>query len=91
VWLKPYDLGVSQTLEISLPSDPETNEFIAHIRLTRQSGNTAAWQRTVKPFLGALRKQFLNWRATTPADRTEMFAEARQFLSEQARKEMSHG
>ncbi|MCE9614249.1 MAG: M28 family peptidase [Lentisphaerae bacterium] len=91
IWLKPYDLGVSQALEISLPPDPETGEFIAHIRLTRLSGHTAAWQRTVKPFLGALRKQFLNWRATTPADRTEMFAEARQFLGEPARKERPHG
>jgi hypothetical protein len=81
VWLKPYDLGVSQRIEISLPTDPDTREFIAHIRITRLSGHTAAWQRTVKPFLGSLRKQFLNWRATTPEDRSEMFAEASSLLA----------
>ena len=91
VWLKPYDLGVSQSVEISLPDDPETREFIAHIRVTRLSGHTAAWQRTVKPFLGSLRKQFLNWRATTPDDRAEMFTEAAQLLRTEARREAAHG
>jgi hypothetical protein len=91
VWLKPYDLGVSQVLEISLPTDPETREFIAHIRITRLSGHTAAWQRTVKPFLGSLRKQFLNWRATTETDRAELFTEASRMMREEAHKEESHG
>ncbi|MEI6971279.1 MAG: FtsX-like permease family protein [bacterium] len=91
VWLKPYDLGVSQGVEISLPTDPHTKEFVAHIRLTLMSGHTAAWKRTVKPFLGSLRKQFLNWRATTPADRAEMFAEAARFLKERCMREDVHG
>jgi hypothetical protein len=80
VWLKPYDLGVSQRMEISLPTDPETDEFIAHVRLTRLSGNIVGWQRTVKPFLGVVRKQFLNWRATTDGERSEMFEEAREII-----------
>jgi hypothetical protein len=91
VWLKPYDMGVSQRVEISLPPDPETGEFVAHIRITRLSGHTAAWQRTVRPFLGSLRKQFLNWRATTPADRAEMFEEAARILRTEARAEAPHG
>ncbi len=82
VWLKPYDLGVSQRLEIFLPTDAETHEYIAEVRLTRLSGTSAAWQRTVKPFLGVLRKQFLNWRAASSADREEMFAEADRLLGE---------
>lgn len=76
IWLKPFDLGVSQRLDIYLPTDPQTGEYIANIRLLRLSGTAAAWERTVKPFLGVLRKQFLNWRAATPAERTEMFTEA---------------
>ena len=82
IWLKPYDLGVSQHLEVSLPVDPETGEYIARIRLKRLSGNVAAWQRTLKPFLGAVRKQFLNWRVTTVGQREELFAEAKQMLQE---------
>ncbi|MEI6084618.1 MAG: FtsX-like permease family protein [Verrucomicrobiota bacterium] len=82
VWLKPYDLGVSQQMEISLPTDPETGEFIARVRLQRLSGNVAAWQRTLKPFLGVVRKQFLNWRVTTTGQREELFVEAKQMLQE---------
>jgi hypothetical protein len=80
VWLKPYDLGVSHRMDISLPTDPETGEYIAHIRLLRQSGHAEAWHRTVQPFLGVLRKQFLNWRATSDAERGAMFKEARGLL-----------
>jgi len=80
IWLKPYDLGVSQQLEVSLPVDPETGEYIARVRLQRLSGNVASWQRTLKPFLGAVRKQFLNWRVTTIGQREELFAEAKQLL-----------
>lgn len=90
VWLKPYDLGVSQRVEISLPPDLEIKEFVAHIRLTLISGHTAAWRRTVKPFLGSLRKQFLNWRATTSADRAEMFDEASRLLREMGQREDDH-
>lgn len=77
IWLKPFDLGVSQRMEIRLPTDPETGEYIADIRLVRLSGTSAAWGRTVAPFLSILRKQFLNWRAATAAEREEMFQEAR--------------
>lgn len=80
IWLKPYDLGVSQRLEISLPTDPETGEFIARVRVERLSGHVESWQRTLKPFLGVVRKQFLNWRVTTTTQREELFAEAKQML-----------
>jgi hypothetical protein len=80
IWLKPYDLGVSQRVEIALPTDPETGEYIARITFTRLSGHVTTWQRRVMPFLSTLRKQFLNWRVTTPADRTELFAEAKRML-----------
>ena len=45
----------------------------------------------MKPFLGSLRKQFLSWRATTPEDRAEMFAEAGNLLKTRARREDVHG
>ncbi|MCG3148805.1 MAG: hypothetical protein PCFJNLEI_02252 [Verrucomicrobiae bacterium] len=90
VWLKPYDLGVSQRMEISLPTDPETGEYAARITLTRLSGHLAGWNRTLRPFLGVLRKQFLNWRATTDAERQEMFTEAQQLLKNAMAKETPH-
>ena len=91
VWLKPYDLGVSHRMDISLPTDPETGEYIAHIRLLRLSGHSAAWRRTVKPFLGVLRKQFLNWRATSDDERAEMFVDAKALLQRQLKTGESGG
>jgi hypothetical protein len=88
VWLKPFDLAVSQRLRITLPTDSETDEFIASITLERLSGTTTAWNRTVMPFLGVLRKQFLNWRAVSDAERSEMFAEARELYLK--KKEDAH-
>jgi hypothetical protein len=90
VWLRPYDLGVSQRLEISLPTDPETGEYVATVRLRRLSGTMVAWQRTVQPFLRVLRKQFLNWRATTLKERAEMYTEARDALRGCALEEAVH-
>ena len=80
VWLKPFDLGVSQRLAISLPPDPETREFIARIQLTRLSGTHEAWMRLNHRFVGRLRRHFLYWRAVGPDERAEMFGEARAMI-----------
>jgi hypothetical protein len=80
VWLKPYDLGVSQRVRIDLPTDPATGEFVARLRVERLSGPVSAWQRTMATFLQTVRRQFLNWRVTTLEDRQEMFAEAKTLL-----------
>lgn len=76
VWLKPYDLGISQRIMITLPTDPETEEYVARVTIERLSGTMSGWQRAVIPFLAALRKQFLSWRAVNAVERAEMYAEA---------------
>ena len=80
IWLKPFDLGVSQQLAISLPSDADTGEFIARIRLTRLSGTREAWMRLNHGFVGMIRRHFLYWRAVGPDERAGMFDEARGLL-----------
>ena len=80
VWLKPFDLGVSERLVISLPRDPETGEFIARIRLTRLSGTREAWMRLNHRFVGRIRRHFLYWRAVGPDERAEMFEESKATL-----------
>jgi hypothetical protein len=77
VWLKPFDLGVSQLLVIALPRDPETGEFVAEITLVRRSGTLDNWNRLNQFFVGRLREHFLHWRAVRPEERAEMFAEAK--------------
>ena len=78
VWLKPQDLGVSQRLEVSMPEDPESGEYIAQLTLTRLSGTRESWLRLNKAFLSNLRRYFLHWRAMGEPQRASMFDDARE-------------
>ncbi len=62
VWLAPFDMGVSQDADIILLPSPEPGLYELQLRLWRQSGEIAAWQRVNRGFLGDLRKQLLLWR-----------------------------
>jgi hypothetical protein len=84
IWLKPFDLAVSQNMEISLPTDDETGEFIANVTLVRLSGTREAWMHLNKGFVQLIRQQFLHWRAVSDDQRQEMFQEAKEVLVMQA-------
>ena len=80
VWLKPFDLAVSQTATIRAPFDPETGEFKARLELERQSGTREAWLRLNERFVSELRRHFLHWRAVTEPEQDELFLEAKAAL-----------
>jgi hypothetical protein len=82
IWLKPFDLGVSQRLAIALPTDPETGEFAARVTLTRLSGTRESWMRLNRRFVAMLRRHFLYWRAVGPAEREALYAEAQRMLTQ---------
>lgn len=75
VWLKPFDQGVAQELRIELHPD-RSGEWLARLTIARQSGSHDAWLRLNRPFMGALRRHFLYWRAVDAATRAELFEEA---------------
>jgi hypothetical protein len=77
IWLKPFDLVVSQKFVISLPRDQDTGQFKARISITRLSGTRESWLRLNKPFVLLVRRHFLHWRAVGQAEQEEMFVEAR--------------
>jgi hypothetical protein len=77
VWLKPFDLAVSQEIVITTPYDPETQQFKARLSLHRISGTRESWLRLNKTFVAGLRRHFLHWRAVSNAERDEMFVEAK--------------
>lgn len=81
IWLKPFDLGVSQRLQISMPTDSETGEFVAEISLVRLSGTLENWNRLNRGFVGLVRTHFLHWRAVNADERNVMFVEARKELN----------
>jgi hypothetical protein len=80
IWLKPYDLGVNQTLTLAMPMAEDTREFTARVTLRHQSGSHDAWLRLNHGFVAELRRQFLHWRAVPPTDREHLFEEARAML-----------
>ncbi len=77
IWLKPFDLGVSQRLTIRITTDPETREYIPIIVFERLSGTRDKWTHLNERFVKLLRRHFLHWRAVGDEDKEEMFAEAR--------------
>ncbi len=77
IWLKPFDLAVSQRLIISMPHDGETGQFKARITLMRISGTRESWLRLNQSFVTGVRRHFLHWRAVGPVEQMEMFEESR--------------
>lgn len=82
VWLKPFDLGVSQMIYIDLPTDPDTKEYISKMRLVRVTGTRDAWVRLNTPMVALIRQHFLHWRAVPKETKIEYFAQAKQILEE---------
>ncbi|HIE53290.1 MAG TPA: FtsX-like permease family protein [Armatimonadetes bacterium] len=61
-WLAPFDLGVSQ--RVNLQTTPTSMEDVYDIDLIlhRESGDVSSWKRVNRRFLNTIRKQFLIWR-----------------------------
>ncbi|MFA5858096.1 MAG: FtsX-like permease family protein [Elusimicrobiota bacterium] len=72
VWLPPYDLGTSQSIELrAIPADSH-NIYEIDIILKHRSGDLSSWRRANRAFLSFLRKQFLIWR-TVPQYKKEEY------------------
>jgi hypothetical protein len=70
VWLAPYDLGVSQHLELStVPDEDDPHVNLVDIVIDRISGDDNGWRRTNWLFVNILRQQFLIWRTVSPAQK----------------------
>lgn len=73
-WLAPFDLGVSQHVE--LRTTPTSMEDVYELMLfvRRESGDVSNWKRVNRRFLNTLRKQFLIWRTLGSEDRERYLA-----------------
>ena len=80
VWLKPFDLAVSQVMTLSVPTDEDTGEYVAEIALERLSGTRESWLRLNVGFVRLVRQHLLHWRAVGADEREEMFGEGRDLL-----------
>ena len=75
-WLAPYDLGVSQDVELRAEPTGDFGVYSIRLRLKRLSGQTATWVRINRGFLDEMRKQFLLWRTISPEMKAEYCEEA---------------
>jgi hypothetical protein len=69
-WLAPYDLGVSEELELRVVPTEEEGVLGAEAKIYRVSGEPGAWVRSTRAFLYQLRRQFLLWRSFSPDEKT---------------------
>ena len=81
VWLKPYDLGLSQLVELVVRHDPNTGDNVATVVISRLTGEHEAWERSSHAFVGLLRRRFLEWRAISDEDHNLLFERGRQVLA----------
>ena len=68
-WLAPYDLGVSQMIDLLIVPTEEGDIYGITLDVKRESGDINSWKKTNWLFLNTLRKQFLIWRTIAPEDR----------------------
>ena len=81
VWLAPYDLGVSQRVNLrTLPAEDTLGIYSIEMHLQRTNGDVASWRRLNTSFLNVLRKRFLVWRTITPEVREEYMVSGRKMV-----------
>ena len=76
----PYDLGVSQLVELVVRHDPQSGDNVGIVIMTRKSGDRESWDRCCHAFVGLVRKRFLTWRAVSAGDRDMLLEKARHLL-----------
>ncbi len=61
IWLAPFDMGVSQFLQLEFLPTPISSVYKVEIFIQRISGQDTFWQRVNHRFINGLRKEFLLW------------------------------
>jgi len=69
--LSPYDMGVSQYVELYTVPSAGGREHEMYLFLARQSGTVTSWERLARSFIDELRKRLLAWRTATEDERDE--------------------
>ncbi|HPC43662.1 MAG TPA: FtsX-like permease family protein, partial [Candidatus Latescibacteria bacterium] len=70
-WLAPYDLGISQDVQMDAVPTGEYRIYRIEMTIHRLSGDVDSWQRINRGFMNVMRKRFLVWRTIPPALKDE--------------------
>jgi hypothetical protein len=80
---RPFDMGVSQDVDIFLMPSDEPGLYELQLKLVRQSGEIAAWKRVNRGFMSDLRRQLLLWRTIKPVGQQEYILRGRAHVTGQ--------
>ena len=81
IWLAPFDMGVSQYLQIAFTPAGATSIYSIEIFIQRISGQDAFWKSTNQRFMNGLRKEFLIWHTLDANNKEEHRKTAIQLLA----------
>ncbi len=83
VWLAPFDMGVSQDVDILLMPSADEGLYELQLKLVRQSGEISAWKRVNRGFMSDLRRQLLLWRTIKQSGQQEYILRGRAHVTGQ--------
>ncbi len=88
IWLAPFDLGVSQTVQLRSRPTGDHDIQALDITIQRLSGDVSSWKRCNQRFMNQIRKQFLIWRTIAPEAQSQYRDEGRQLIEASPGEEM---
>ena len=91
LWLPPFDLGVSEEVDLTFsPTDTE-RIWAIQVELRRLSGELFYWQQLNQRFMNQLRKELLIWHTLDDESREEHRQTAKRLLGKPAAAEVADG
>jgi len=89
LWLAPFDMGVSEFLQLEFLPTETPGVYTVQIFIQRISGQDTFWQRINHRFINGLRKEFLLWHTLDGESRAYHRQTAAQMVAEYAEKTAS--
>ncbi len=87
VWLAPFDMGVSQYMQLEFVPSNIPRVYAIEVFIQRISGQDTFWQRINHRFMNRLRKEFLIWHTMDDASRAYHQESALALAKEAAQEE----
>ena len=84
LWLAPFDMGVSQFLQLEFLPTLVKGVYTVEIYIERISGQDTFWQRVNRRFINGLRKEFLIWHTFDEESKKHHRQTAARLLAESA-------
>jgi len=81
LWLAPFDMGVSQFVQVEFTPSSTRGAYGVDVYIRRLSGQDTYWQRVNSGFFNALRKEFLLWHTMADDDKVYHRDMAREMLA----------